>query len=274
VTHAILITGCSSGIGLSAARRFRKLGWRVFATARKPADLERLKNEEGVEAIYLDYTENDSIASCADAVLSATEGALYALVNNGAYGQPGAVEDLRTDVLRAQFEANVFGWHELTRRLLPAMRKRGDGRIVHVSSVLGLVSAPYRGAYCASKYAIEALADAMRLELTGTGVYVCLIEPGPIESRFVEHALEAYRANIDMENSPHRDIYKSRLAAMERGGKQTFKLGPDAVVDRLFTALESRRPKARYFVTAPTYGAAFMKRFFPTALLDAVMRRD
>ncbi len=271
--QAILITGCSSGIGLASARRFKKLDWRVFATARKPEDIARL-NTEGVEALYLDYAEPDSIAAAADHVLAATNGAIYALVNNGAYGQPGAVEDVTTDVLRAQFEANVFGWHDLTRRVLPSMRARGEGRIVHVSSVLGLLSAPYRGAYCASKYAVEALADAMRLELAGTGIYVCLIEPGPIESRFIEHAIEAYRRNIDMENSPHRDIYRERIAAMEAGGKQTFKLGPDAVVDRLISALQSRKPKARYFVTLPTYGAALLKRLLPTAMLDAIMRRD
>ncbi len=273
-TRSILITGCSSGIGLASARRFKKLNWRVFATARKPDDIARLKTEEGVEALYLDYAEPDSIAAVADHVLAATDGAIYGLVNNGAYGQPGAVEDVRTDVLRAQFEANVFGWHDLTRRIVPTMRAKGEGRIVHISSVLGLVSAPYRGAYCASKYAVEALADAMRLELSGTGIYVCLIEPGPIESRFVEHAIEAYRRNIDLENSPHRDIYRERIAAMEAGGKQTFKLGPDAVVDRLVSALVSKRPKARYFITLPTYGAALLKRLLPTVLLDAIMRRD
>ena len=143
----------------------------------------------------------------------------YALFNNGAYGQPGAVEDLKPDVLRAQFEANVFGWHDLTARLIPAMRAQGQGRIVFCSSVLGLVAAPYRGAYCASKFAVEALADALRMELGGTGIHVVLIEPGPIASRFLEHALEAYRRNIDLEGSPHRDIYRDAHRA-DGGGRQ------------------------------------------------------
>ena len=168
--QSILITGCSSGIGLCAAQTLKVRGWRVFATARKPADIARLKDEEGIESLYLDYAEPRSIATAADYVLAATEGRLTALFNNGGYGQPGAVEDLKPHVLRAQFEANVFGWHDLTCRVVPAMRARSEGRIVFCSSVLGLIAAPYRGAYCASKFAVEALADTLRIELTGTGV--------------------------------------------------------------------------------------------------------
>jgi NAD(P)-dependent dehydrogenase (short-subunit alcohol dehydrogenase family) len=178
--RTVLITGCSSGIGLASARELKRRSWRVFATARKPEDIARLEEEEGVESFYLDYAEPNSIAEVAERVLEAAHGRLDALFNNGAYGQPGAVEDLTREVLRAQFEANVFGWHDLTRRIIPAMREQGAGRIVFCSSVLGLISAPYRGAYCASKFAVEALADALRLELAGTGLQVVLIEPGPI----------------------------------------------------------------------------------------------
>jgi NAD(P)-dependent dehydrogenase (short-subunit alcohol dehydrogenase family) len=268
--RSILITGCSSGIGLASAREMKARGWRVFATARKPEDLARLRDEVAVESLYLDYAEPTSIAEAAEHVLAATGGTLTALFNNGAYGQPGAVEDLQPDVLRAQFEANVFGWHDLTRRVIPSMRAQGEGRIVFCSSVLGLVAAPYRGAYCASKFAIEALADTLRMELASTGIKVVLIEPGPIASRFLEHALEAYRRNIDLEGSPHREIYRARIARMEEGGSQAFKLGPEAVAAKLVKALESRAPKPRYYVTVPTYVAAFLRRLLPTRALDAV----
>ncbi len=249
-------------------------GWRVFATARKPEDIARLKDEEGVESLYLDYAEPHSIEAAAEQVLAATGGKLTALFNNGAYGQPGAVEDLRRDVLRAQFEAGFFGWHDLTRRVIPAMRQQGEGRIVFCSSVLGLVSAPYRGAYCASKFAVEALADALRMELAATGIRIVLIEPGPIASRFLEHALEAYRRNIDLEGSAHREIYRTRIARLEEGGDQTFKLGPEAVALKLVHALESRNPKRRYYVTFPTYAAALLRRVLPARALDAIAARN
>lgn len=272
--RSVLITGCSSGIGLASARTLKDRGWRVFATARTPADLARLKDEIGVESLHLDYTAPDTIASISDHVLDATDGTLTALFNNGAYGQPGAVEDVPPDALRAQFEANVIGWHDLTQRLIPAMRARGEGRIVQCSSVLGLIAAPYRGAYCASKFAVEALSDALRMELAGTGIHVSLIEPGPIATRFVEHALEHYRRNIDLENSAHREIYRARLAQMEQGGQTTFKLPPEAVVKKLIHALEANRPKARYYVTFPTYAVGFLRRVLPTRALDAVAAKN
>jgi NAD(P)-dependent dehydrogenase (short-subunit alcohol dehydrogenase family) len=272
--RSVLITGCSSGIGLASARTMKERGWRVFATARTDEDLARLKDEHGVESLYLDYTEPESIAVAAEHVLAATERKLDALFNNGAYGQPGAVEDLTPEVLRAQFEANVIGWHDLTRRVIPSMRARGQGRIVQCSSVLGLIAAPYRGAYCASKFAVEALTDALRLELADTGIHVSLIEPGPIATQFITHALEAYRRNIDMESSPHRETYQARIAQMEQGGQTTFKLPPEAVVKKLVHALEAKRPNARYYVTFPTYAAAFLRRILPTAALDAVAAKN
>ena len=271
--RSVLITGCSSGIGLASAREMKSRGWRVFATARKPDDLVRLKQEEGIDSLYLDYTEPESIAAAADQVLRATGGTLDALFNNGAYGQPGAVEDLTPQVLRAQFEANVFGWHDLTTRVIPAMRAQGHGRIVFCSSVLGLMAAPYRGAYSASKFAVESLADTLRMELAGAGIKVSLIEPGPIATRFLEHALEAYRRNIDLEASPHRDIYRARIAMLEAGGSQAFKVGPEAVAVRLAHALESRRPKSRYYITVPTYVAVLFRRLLPTLALDAIAAR-
>jgi NAD(P)-dependent dehydrogenase (short-subunit alcohol dehydrogenase family) len=266
--RSILITGCSSGIGLTSAKVMAGRGWRVLATARRPDDLAMLEREAGVEALYLELLDPASVAACADEALKRTGGRLFALFNNAAYGQPGAVEDLTSDVLRRQIEANLIAQHELARRVIPAMRRNGAGRIVQCSSVLGLVATPYRGAYCASKFALEALSDAMRHELTGTNIYVSLIEPGPIRTRFVEHALEQLRNNVDIEGSPHRDVYRARLASMQQGGASTFKLEPEAVAAKLVHAVESRRPRRRYYVTVPTYLAAAGRRLLPPALAD------
>jgi NAD(P)-dependent dehydrogenase (short-subunit alcohol dehydrogenase family) len=208
-----------------------------------------------------------------ETVLARTNGMLYALFNNGAYGQPGAVEDLSTDVLRAQFEANFFGWHELTCQVLPIMRRQGYGRIIQNSSVLGFVALKWRGAYTASKFALEGLTDTLRMELRGSGIHVSLIEPGPIESRFRENAYEAFKKNIDVANSPHREAYRrveARLAVEEKA--QPFTLPGDAVFKKVVHALESRRPKPRYYVTVPTYAFGFLRRILPTRLLDVALR--
>lgn len=271
--RSILITGCSSGIGLASARLMKARGWRVLATARKEEDLEWLHRELGVEALYLDLADPGSIARCALETLELTDANLHALFNNAAYGQVGAVEDIVPEVLRRQLEVNVVGTHDLTRRLLPAMRATGQGRIVQCSSVLGFVSVPYRGAYCASKFALEALSDALRHELAGTGIHVSIIQPGPIRTRFVEHALANFRATVDIEGSAHRETYHARLTAMEAGGKQTFKLEPDAVAAKLVHAVESARPKRRYKVTVPTYLAAVGRRLLPAPVADWLVQR-
>ena len=271
--RAVLITGCSTGIGRVAADTLRERGYRTFATARRAADVERLA-ADGHESLRLDLTDAQSMDAALDEVLARTSGRLYGLFNNGGFGQPGAVEDLGVEALRAQFETNVFGWHEMARRVLPAMRAAGEGRIVQNSSVLGLVALRYRGAYVASKFAIEALTDAMRLELHGSGVHVCLIEPGPILSRFRANAFEAFQRNIDVESSPHRDVYRAvvkRLA--DEDEEAPFTLPESAVVAKLLHALESPRPKARYHVTVPTHALAFLKRALPDRWLDAVLRR-
>lgn len=272
--RSILITGCSSGIGLASARMLKARGWRVLATARSEDDIARLSDVEQFEVIPLELADPESVANCAAHALDLTNGELFALFNNAAYGRVAAVEDLPVDLLRHQFEVNLFGGHELTRLILPAMRRRNAGRIVQCSSVLGLLSAPYRGAYCASKFALEALTDALRLELSDTQIRVCLIEPGPIRTRFVDQALALFKTDIDREGSPHREIYKARLVAMEAGGSQAFKLEPEAVAAKLVHAVESNRPKRRYYVTTPTYAAAFMRRVLPTALLDRVAARS
>ncbi|MGD9783458.1 MAG: SDR family NAD(P)-dependent oxidoreductase [Hyphomicrobiaceae bacterium] len=272
--HTILITGASSGIGLASARMLSERGWRVLATARREEDLARLERDVGVEAIPLELSDSGSIDRAAALALERTDGQLGALFNNAAYGQIGAVEDVTASELRRQFEVNVVGTHALTRAILPSMRAKGAGRIVQCSSVLGLVSGPYRGAYAASKFALEALSDSMRLELRGSGVDVVLIEPGPIRTRFLESALANFQDTVDIEGSVHVDTYRRRLASMKAGGKQLFKLEPEAVARKLLTALEARTPKARYYVTAPTYLAAAMKRILPARLLDEIAARQ
>lgn len=272
-SRTILITGCSSGIGLASARMLKARGWRVFATARKPSDLDRLRRDEGLDPIPLELTDAASIAACADAALEKSGGKLGAVFNNAAYGQVGAMEDISGDLLRRQLEVNLIGCHELTRRLIPAMRSAGSGRIVMCSSVLGFAAGPYRGAYCASKFAMEGLTDALRMELYDSGIKVSLIEPGPIRTRFLETALAQFRTSIDMEGSPHRETYQRRLASMERGGKSTFKLEPEAVARKLVHAVESANPRRRYYVTVPTYIAAVVKRFAPAPLVDHVLRK-
>ncbi len=269
--RTILITGCSSGIGLASARMMKARGWRVLATARRPEDLRQLENEVGVSAVHLELADEASVRACAQQALEISGGRIDALFNNAAYAQPGAVEDLTAGLLRGQFEVNLIGGHELTRLIIPQMRARKSGRIVQCSSVLGLVSVPMRGAYCATKFAIEGLSDAMRIELKGTGIHVSLIEPGPIRTKFVETALEMLRANIDIEGSVHCEAYRERLETMEAGGKQTFKLEPEAVAEKLVHAVESPRPKPRYFVTTPTYFADVMRRTLPTRVLDRIL---
>ena len=270
---SILITGCSSGIGRCAALGLQQRGYRVFATARKLDDVAQLTNA-GFEAMQLDLADSGSIKNAVNTVLQHTDGRLDALFNNGAYGQPGAVEDLSRDVLRQQFETNLFGTHELTNLIIPVMRRQGHGRIIHNSSILGLVALPYRGAYNASKFALEALADTLRLELADTNIHVSLIEPGPIESQFRTNAYAMFEKNIDRQHSAHRDYYAGvdkRLA--KKGHAQPFTLPPEAVLKKVIHALESKRPKIRYYVTLPTTLLTTLKRCLPMRLMDQVLTK-
>lgn len=270
---SILITGCSSGIGLCCAKGLAARGWRVFATARRPADVASLA-AEGLEALPLDLADPASISSALDTVLARTGGTLDALFNNGAYGQPGAVEDLSREVLREQFETNLFGTHDLTVRVLKVMRQQGHGRIVTNSSLLGYVSLPFRGAYNASKHALEGLTDTLRLELRGSGIQVSLIEPGPVTSRFRANAFSMYQKNIDKAHSPFRTIYEGmERRLLKKGPAQPFTLPPEAVLEKLLHALESKRPKVRYYVTFPAHLFAWLTRLLPHTALDWVMAR-
>ncbi len=271
-TRTLLITGCSSGIGETAARLMRGRDWRVFATARRSEDVERLK-AQGFEAFRLDYEDPDSIMNAADAVLEACDGKLDALFNNGAYAVPGALEDIPVAALRSLFEANFIGWHDLTQRIIPAMRNQRSGRIVQCSSILGFIALKYRGAYTASKYALEAYSDTLRQELRGTGIHVSLIEPGPIDTKFTENSLANFDRWIGPEGlsaSPHRKSYEKRRVRMVKGEPGPFKLPSSAVVKRLVHALEAKRPKPRYYVTIPTTVMGVAKRILPTGLMDRV----
>jgi len=266
-TRTILITGCSSGIGYACAHGMKARGWRVLAAARQKKDVARLESE-GLETLQLDYRDPESIAKCAQEALKRTDGKLDALFNNGGYGQPGAVEDLPMKALRLQFETNFFGWHDLTTRILPAMRKQGSGRIVQCSSCLGIVSLKYRGAYNASKFALEGLTDAMRQELVDSGIFVSLIEPGPIKTRFTENSLVEYKANIDLTGSVHAEVYKQRIAKMEDGIPTPFTLGPEAVLEKLVHAVESSSPNPHYYVTRAAYMLGWGRRLFSARVID------
>jgi NAD(P)-dependent dehydrogenase (short-subunit alcohol dehydrogenase family) len=271
---SILITGCSSGIGLDAAHNLRARGWRVFATCRQEGDCERLR-AEGLESFRLDYADEGSIAVAMDTVLERTGGTLHAVFNNGAYACPGAVEDLPRAALREIFEVNLFGYHDLARRVIPVMRKQGHGRIINCSSVLGLVAMQWRGAYVATKFAMEGLTDVMRIEMQGTGIDVILIEPGPIGTRIRQNAIPHFEKWIDWENSAragHYPALRDRLYG-KKTRKDAFELGPEAVTARLVHALEARRPRARYYVTTPTYLMGFARRMLSTRALDWLIAR-
>jgi len=269
----ILITGCSTGIGYTTALELKQRGHYVIASARKPEDVARLA-QQGFTSIHLDLADSISIRAAVSRVIELTGGKIDALFNNAAFGQPGAVEDLSREVLRYQFETNLFGTHELTNLIIPLMRKQGHGRIIYNSSVLGLIALTYRGAYNASKFALEGLADTLRLELHGTGIHISLIEPGPILSHFRQNSFALYRQNIDPTHSFHKDTYKAMEARLQKQGAAVpFTLPAVAVTEKVIHALEAKRPKIRYYVTFPTYLFAVLKRILPFSWLDALLRR-
>lgn len=272
-THSktIFITGCSSGIGLITAGVLKKRGHRVICSARKAEDINRLI-ADGFECLQLDLADSNSIQQAVRELISMTDGKIDALFNNGAFGQPGAVEDLSREVLRNQFETNFFGTHELTNLLIPLMRKQGHGRIIYNSSVLGFVAMKFRGAYNASKFALEGLADTLRLELRGSGIYVSLIQPGPIESRFRANAFAMYQQHINPSQSFHKATYQAMEARLQKVGPAApFTLPATAVAEKVAHALEAKHPKFRYRVTVPTHLFAWLKRLLPTAWMDKIL---
>lgn len=269
----ILITGCSTGIGYECAVELHKRGHNVIASARKMDDVLRLQ-QEGLKAVQLDLAESSSVCKGFDKALEYANGNIDVLFNNGAFGQPGAVEDLSRDVLKFQFETNLFGTHELTNLVLPLMRRQGHGRIIYNSSILGLVTMRYRGAYNASKFALEGLASTLRLELHGSNISVSLIEPGPILTNFRQNSFALYKKNIDSANSYHQSTYKAMEERLQKEGAAVpFTLPAQAVVDKVIHAVESARPKVHYYVTFPTYLFAFLKRILPVSWLDNLLRQ-
>lgn len=273
-SKTVLITGCSSGIGLATAHVLRAAGWRAVPTARKVEDLARLR-ADGFTPVALDVADPASVAAAVDATLALTGGTLGALVNNAGYGQPGAMEDLARDDMRRQFEVNVFGLQDLTNRLLPVFRAAGAGRVVNISSVVGRLSLPFLGIYSASKFALEAISDAMRVELTGTGIAVSLVEPGPIATRFGDNSTAAGRARLTDAPSRFREDYRRELGeeAEKTDRYRAFRLPPEAVAEKIRHAIESPRPRTRYPVTLVAHFGAFTARHAPDAVKDAVMRR-
>ncbi|MDO2947043.1 SDR family oxidoreductase [Aeromonas simiae] len=267
----VLITGCSSGIGLAAARGLRQHGFSVIASTRSEEDAARLRGE-GLTTVRLDLRDPASIEAGAAEALYLAGGRLYGLFNNGAYGQPGALEDLPTEALREQLETNLIGWHHLIRLVLPGMLAAGEGRIVQNSSVLGLVAMRYRGAYNASKFALEGYSDTLRLELAGSGVHVSLIEPGPIDTQFRVNARDAFLRHVDPKASRHKKAYRQTLKRLEKEGPSgRFTLPPESCLPPLVHALSSRRPKARYPVTFPTRLFSWLRRLLPTRWLDRLL---
>ena len=273
MSRTILITGCSSGIGLAVARGLRARGWRVLATARRPEDVERLLGE-GLESFRLDLDDTGSIREAVAEALRRCDGGLDALFNNGGFGQVGAVEDLTRDALREQFETNLFGWVELTNLVIPVMRRQGHGRIVMNSSVLGYAAFPYRGAYNAAKFALEGITDTLRQELAGTGIQVALVEPGPITSRFRENCKPHFERHIDWQHSVHRAQYEGQLARLDKPGPAApFTLGPEAVLAKVIHALESPRPRPRYPVTVPSVLFWWLRRILSVRGMDWVLTK-
>ena len=271
ISKVILITGCSSGIGFDAAFALKKRGHRVIASCRKMDDVQKLLNL-GIEAIQLDVNDSNSIQNAFTQLLLNTSNRLDVLVNNAGYGQAGALEDISREVLRKQFETNVFGLLELTNRAIPVMRKQGQGRIINISSILGFISMPFRGAYNASKYAVEGLSDTLRLELKSSNIDVITIEPGPIESKFREHAVDNSLQNLDRSKSYFHKQYETMLKSFKKAKSNSmFTKNPEVVVNKLIHAIESNKPKAKYPVTLPTHLFGILKRLLSTKLLDKII---
>jgi NAD(P)-dependent dehydrogenase (short-subunit alcohol dehydrogenase family) len=274
----VLVTGCSSGIGKTVAYGLREQGFTVYPTVRQEKDMAPLVTD-GFDVTLLDYADAQSVETAFAILMQKTQGQLFAVFHNGAYGQPGGVEDISREAMEKQFASNFFGWHQLNNLILPIMRKQGYGRILVNSSVLGIIALPMRGAYNASKFALEGLFDTLRLELHGTDIHISLIEPGPIASDFRKNAKKAFDENIlnhpeILQASPHQTHYQDVIERLNKEGKaDPFTLPPEAVLKKVLHALNSRYPRLRYPVTFPTHFLGVLKRILPHRCLDWVLRR-
>ena len=273
---AILITGCSSGIGRDAALTMKARGWHVLATCRKEEDCQKL-TQTGLTSFVLDYEDEESIDQGFQTAMQITGGRLDVLFNNGAYAIPGAVEDLPTAALRQIFEANFFGWHHLTRLAVRVMREQGHGRLIQNSSVLGFAALRFRGAYNATKFALEGLSDTLRLEVKDSDIKVILVEPGPIRTRIRQNSYPHFKRWIDWQSSVLKLTYTDkvipRLTAADDGPPDLFELQPDAVSRAVIDACESPHPKLRYRITRVTQIAWALKRLLPGKVLDRILVR-
>lgn len=259
----VLITGCSfGGIGYATARFLQDMGYFVIATARDEEDVILLKNE-GFTAFLLDLRNKKTIDKAIKETLQLTDNKLYALFNNGGYGQLGALEDLSTKALREQFETNLFGYHRVIKKVLPVMKAQGYGKIINHSSILGLISLRFRGAYQASKYALEGYSDTLRLELENTGISVSVINTGPVESNFRTNAIKNFYETVDIENSRFKDIYTDKIENRKKSG---FSLPASSVAEVVYQILQSDKPKPRYYVTKASYILAYAKKVLSSKL--------
>lgn len=272
MARSVLITGCSSGIGAAAAHGLRARGWQVIASARRPEDVARLA-EDGFAAVRIDHHDSASIAEGFAAAVAAAGGRIDAVFNNAGHGMPGAAEDLPRGALEEVFSSNLFGLHELTCHAIRHMRGHGGGRIVQHSSVVGFTPLKWRAAYVATKHALEGLSNTMRVELRGTGIHVSILNTGPVTSGFRERSMAAFDRWIDIEASRHAAFYRTTWTARREAGRDRFELGPEAVVRKLVHALESPRPRRRYYITTPAYLAAVLTRILPAALQDRIIDR-
>ncbi|BAF69167.1 SDR family NAD(P)-dependent oxidoreductase [Nitratiruptor sp. SB155-2] len=268
----VLITGASSGIGLETAKLCKKEGFQVFATARKKQDLQKLATL-GLEPIYLELSDTQSIYNAIEEILKKSEGQLDILFNNAAYGQPGALEDLPLEALKKQFETNLFGWHALMQKIIPVMRKQGRGRIIQHSSILGLVALKYRGAYNASKFALEGYTDTLRLELHESGIEVITLNTGPVISNFRTNALQKFLEYIDIQKSPHKYAYETELSRMQGTSNPPFTLTSEEAAKIIVDIMQASHVKPRYYITKASSILATLKRVLPTSLLDQILQK-
>lgn len=266
---SVLITGCSSGIGLVAAVTLHQRGYQVFASARKREDVITLQ-QKGLNALQLDVTDGGSIASALGNLLETTGGKLDAIFNNAGIVVPGAVADLTTSMLETQFKTNVYGPIELIRQVLPIMHRQGHGRIIQNSSIMGFFSMPFSGAYSASKHALEALTSALYQELKPFNIYVSCINPGPVESKLRDHSRESYEKNDFSKSLFTKTYQRLETEYFQRSeGERSLIQQPDAVVKQLIKALESKHPRLHYYTSFSSRTICILKNILP----DSIMAR-